>query len=281
MILLESPAAMSEWAAREKAAGKTLGFVPTMGALHRGHEALIKRAAELSDAVVVSIFVNRLQFNVAADFDKYPRPIEHDLEICQLLGVSAVYAPTNDSMYPDDFDTVVSPGELAEPMEGSARPGHFIGMATVVAKLFNATRADVAIFGEKDYQQLAIVRSMVADLNMGVEIVGYPTVRESDGLALSSRNQRLSSTHRLAARSIPTALKAAKEQFDLGERNSRVLIEMVDTIIRQEDSARIDYVEIADARSLQSVVDINQECVLAVAVFFGDVRLIDNIVLKP
>jgi len=125
------------------------------------------------------------------------------------------------------------------------------------------------------------VRSMVADLNMGVEIVGYPTVRESDGLALSSRNQRLSSTHRLAARSIPTALKAAKEQFDLGERNSRVLIEMVDTIIRQEDSARIDYVEIADARSLQSVVDINQECVLAVAVFFGDVRLIDNIVLKP
>jgi len=281
MILLESPAAMSEWAAREKAAGKTLGFVPTMGALHRGHEALIKRAAELSDAVVVSIFVNRLQFNVAADFDKYPRPIEHDLEICQRLGVSAVYAPTNDSMYPHDFDTVVSPGELAEPMEGSARPGHFIGMATVVAKLFNATRADIAIFGEKDYQQLAIVRSMVADLNMGVEIVGYPTVRESDGLALSSRNQRLSSTHRLAARSIPTALKAAKEQFDLGERNSRVLIEMVDTIIRQEDSARIDYVEIADARSLQSVVDINQACVLAVAVFFGDVRLIDNIVLKP
>ena len=281
MILLESPAAMSEWAAREKAAGKTLGFVPTMGALHRGHEALIKRAAELSDAVVVSIFVNRLQFNVAADFDKYPRPIEHDLEICQRLGVSAVYAPTNDSMYPHDFDTVVSPGELAEPMEGSARPGHFIGMATVVAKLFNATRADIAIFGEKDYQQLAIVRSMVTDLNMSVEIVGYPTVRESDGLALSSRNQRLSSTHRLAARSIPTALKAAKEQFDLGERNSRVLIEMVDTIIRQEDSARIDYVEIADARSLQSVVDINQECVLAVAVFFGDVRLIDNIVLKP
>lgn len=281
MILLESPAAMSEWAAREKAAGKTLGFVPTMGALHRGHEALIKRAAELSDAVVVSIFVNRLQFNVAADFDKYPRPIEHDLEICQRLGVSAVYAPTNDSMYPDDFDTVVSPGELAEPMEGSARPGHFIGMATVVAKLFNATRADVAIFGEKDYQQLAIVRSMVADLNMSVEIVGYPTVRESDGLALSSRNQRLSSTHRLAASSIPTALKAAREEFELGERKSKVLIEMVDTIIRQEDSARIDYVEIADARSLQSVVDINQECVLAVAVFFGDVRLIDNIVLKP
>jgi len=281
MILLESPAAMSEWAAREKAAGKTLGFVPTMGALHRGHEALIKRAAELSDAVVVSIFVNRLQFNVAADFDKYPRPIEHDLEICQRLGVSAVYAPTNDSMYPHDFDTVVSPGELAEPMEGSARPGHFIGMATVVAKLFNATRADVAIFGEKDYQQLAIVRSMVADLNMSVEIVGYPTVRESDGLALSSRNQRLSSTHRLAASSIPTALKAAREEFELGERKSKVLIEMVDTIIRQEDSARIDYVEIADARSLQSVVDINQECVLAVAVFFGDVRLIDNIVLKP
>ena len=281
MILLESPAAMSEWAAREKAAGKTLGFVPTMGALHRGHEALIKRAAELSDSVVVSIFVNRLQFNVAADFDKSPRPIEHDLEICQRLGVSAVYAPTNDSMYPHDFDTVVSPGELAEPMEGSARPGHFIGMATVVAKLFNATRADIAIFGEKDYQQLAIVRSMVADLNMGVEIVGYPTVRESDGLAMSSRNERLSSNHRLAAISIPTALKAAKEQFELGERNSRVLIEMADTIIRQEDSARIDYVEIADARSLQSVVDINQECVLAVAVFFGDVRLIDNIVLKP
>ena len=172
MILLESPAAMSEWAAREKAAGKTLGFVPTMGALHRGHEALIQRAAELSDSVVVSIFVNRLQFNVAADFDKYPRPIEHDLEICQRLGVSAVYAPSNDSMYPHDFDTVVSPGELAKPMEGSARPGHFIGMATVVAKLFNATRADVAIFGEKDYQQLAIVRSMVADLNMSVEIVG-------------------------------------------------------------------------------------------------------------
>ncbi|NBO55944.1 MAG: pantoate--beta-alanine ligase, partial [Actinobacteria bacterium] len=251
------------------------------GALHRGHEALILRATELSDSVVVSIFVNRLQFNVASDYDKYPRPIEQDLEICQRLGVAAVYAPTNDSMYPDDFDTVVSPGELAKPMEGSARPGHFIGMATVVAKLFNATKADVAIFGEKDYQQLAIVRSMVTDLNMGIEIVGYPTVRESDGLALSSRNQRLAPNNRLAAGVIPTALQAAKDRFERGERDSRILIEMVNTIIGREDSARIDYVEIADVRSLQSVVDIKQECVLAVAVFFGDVRLIDNIVLKP
>jgi pantoate--beta-alanine ligase len=281
MNLLESPAAMSEWAAREKAAGKTIGFVPTMGALHRGHEALILRATELSDSVVVSIFVNRLQFNVASDYDKYPRPIEQDLQICQRLGVAAVYAPTNDSMYPDDFDTVVSPGELAKPMEGSARPGHFIGMATVVAKLFNATKADVAIFGEKDYQQLAIVRSMVTDLNMGIEIVGYPTVRESDGLALSSRNQRLAPNHRLAAGVIPTALQAAKDRFELGERDSGILIEAVNTIICREDSARIDYVEIADVRSLQSVVDIKKECVLAVAVFFGDVRLIDNILLEP
>ena len=281
MILLETPAAMSEWATREKTAGKTLGFVPTMGALHLGHEALILRAAELSDAVVVSIFVNRLQFNVAADFDKYPRPIEHDLEICRRLGVSAVYAPSHDSMYPPEFDTVVSPGELATPMEGAARPGHFIGMATVVAKLFNATKADVAIFGEKDFQQLAIVKSMVADLDMSIKIVGYPTVRESDGLALSSRNQRLAPDHRLAAKIIPQALKTAKEQFDQGERNSSVLIKSVNTIIRQEESARIDYVEVADARSLQSVVEINRVCVLAVAVFFGDVRLIDNVVLQP
>lgn len=281
MILIDSPQSMSEWAAREKSTGKTLGLVPTMGALHLGHEALILRAAELSDVVVVSIFVNRLQFNVAADFEKYPRPIDHDLEICQRLGVSAVYTPSHESMYPAEFDTVISPGELAKPMEGAARPGHFIGMATVVAKLFNATKADIAVFGEKDYQQLAIVKSMVTDLNMGVTVVDHPTVRESDGLALSSRNQRLAADHRLAARIVPTALNSAREQFDRGERNSSTLVKLVRTVLQQEESARIDYVEIADARSLQGVDDISQECVLAVAVFFGEVRLIDNIVLRP
>ena len=280
MLVISSPTEMSEWAEAQHFERRRIGFVPTMGALHAGHLKLIDAVKRQSDVVVVSIFVNRLQFNVSSDFDKYPRPFDADLSLCEQYGVDVVYAPSNDEMYPHGFDTKVVPGKLAEPMEGSARPGHFEGMTTVVAKLLNATRADVAVFGQKDYQQLALVRAMVKDLNAPVEIVAIETVREPDGLALSSRNVRLSSGERSAAGVVPRALFAAKELFDQGVRDARRLEDLVVQQLSAEPNCRIDYVQVADATTLSEVVKIDNDAVLAVAAWFGDVRLIDNVLLE-
>ena len=188
---------------------RTIGLVPTMGALHDGHLSLVTIAKQRCDDVVVSIFVNALQFDRAADFDAYPRPIDDDVARCAEIGVDAVYAPTTAVMYPAGFETHVEPGALADVMEGAARPGHFRGVTTVVTKLFAAVRPDVGVFGEKDFQQLAIIRRMAADLDLGVEIVGAPIVREADGLAMSSRNVRLSAEQRRRAVCVPHALDAA------------------------------------------------------------------------
>ena len=198
--IVDRPDAMRAWARSWHRSGRTIALVPTMGALHAGHVSLIERAGELADATVVSVFVNPLQFGEAVDFDTYPRTIDDDVAICASAGVSVVYAPATDAMYPPGFDTRVVPGRLAETMEGASRPGHFDGVATVVTKLFGAVRPDVACFGEKDFQQLAIVRRMAADLDLGVRVVACPTLRDDDGLALSSRNRRLDPTERLAAR---------------------------------------------------------------------------------
>ena len=209
MDVITTPAAMQQWTAMQRSAGHRVGLVPTMGALHEGHFALVARARQSNDCVVVSIFVNPLQFNRADDFDAYPRPIDDDLAMCRNHDVDAVYAPTAAAMYPAGFETTVEPGALAEPLEGAGRPGHFRGVTTVVAKLLGAVRPDEAVFGRKDFQQLAIIRRMTIDLDMGIEIVGLDTVREPDGLAMSSRNRRLTAAQRSAAVCVPQALSAA------------------------------------------------------------------------
>ena len=276
MDVLDTPAGMTAWARHRRRAGDTIAVVPTMGALHEGHMALIDEAHARADAVVVTIFVNPLQFNQASDFDRYPRPIEGDLDVCRDRGVDAVYAPTAAAMYPSGFETHVVPGELATRLEGAMRPGHFEGVTTVVAKLFNATQPDVAVFGEKDFQQLAIVRRMVADLDMPIDIVGVATVREPDGLARSSRNTRLEPGDRTAAAVIGRALSSAAELCRHGERRADVLLAATRQVLDGESRARVEYVEIVDAATLEPIAEVDRPAVIVTAAWFGDVRLIDN-----
>ena len=255
--------------------------MPTMGALHEGHLHLMAEARKYADAVVASIFVNPLQFNQRSDFDTYPRPMDDDLALCRSVGVDAVYAPTAGAMYPEGFETHVEPGTLAEPMEGAMRPGHFRGVTTVVAKLFGAVQPDTALFGQKDYQQLAVIRRMTLDLDMGIDIVGVPTVREADGLALSSRNRRLTPRDRAASAVVPIALQAAVEALHGGERRGPALERIASDRIAAEPLARVEYVQVADALSLAQLDIVDRQAVIAVAVWFGDVRLIDNMLLDP
>lgn len=252
-----------------------------MGALHAGHLALIEEARRRSDVVVVSIFVNPLQFNRGDDFDKYPRPIDDDVAACRAVGVDAIYAPTAAVMYPERFQTHVVPGELADSMEGSSRPGHFRGVTTIVAKLFGAIQPDVAVFGQKDFQQLTIVRRMVADLDMDIEVVGLPTVREPDGLAVSSRNQRLSADDRRAAVCISQAMSLVADAVADGKRDAARLVAVAHRRIAAEPQARLEYIEIIDPVTLLPVSELNEPAVIVAAAWFGDVRLIDNLPLTP
>ncbi len=256
--------------------------MPTMGALHAGHLALIEAAHSFADIVVVSIFVNPLQFGDSLDFTGYPRPIDADLVACAAAEVDAVYAPTAAAMYPEGFDTRVLPGGIASTMEGSSRPGHFEGVATVVTKLLAAVTPDVAVFGEKDFQQLAIIRRMVTDLDFGVTVVGCPTVREPDGLALSSRNQRLTPQQRNAAAAIPRALEQALQTARRPETSVDDMIASATSVIDAEPLASLDYVSVFDADTLEvvrTIIDsdrISGRYRIAIAARFGDVRLIDN-----
>lgn len=282
--VFDTPAAMRRWADEQRSAGRRIGFVPTMGALHGGHLALVDEARRHADAVVLSIFVNPLQFDRPDDFSGYPRPIDDDLDLCRRHGVDAVYAPTAAVMYPSGFQTHVEPGALGEILEGAQRPGHFRGVTTVVSKLFNATRPHVAVFGQKDYQQLAIVRRMVADLDLGIDIVGLPTVREADGLALSSRNRRLTPAQRSAAVCVPAALDAVQAAACTGSVTAAQLRAIGRAAIDAEPVARFEHLEFVDPDTLRSVdhVDLARQSVVAlIAVWFGDVRLIDNRVLTP
>lgn len=276
MQVFDIPGAVRAWSCGHRAAGRRVALVPTMGALHAGHLALIDEARRTADRVVVTIFVNPLQFNQTSDFDLYPRPIDADLEVCRQSGVDAVYAPTAATMYPAGFQTHVVPGDLAERLEGPMRPGHFRGVTTVVTKLLTASVPDIAIFGQKDYQQLAIVRRMVADLDLGTEIVGVPTVREPDGLALSSRNARLTPADRRAAVVIPGALAAARERHLAGVVDAAALRTTAVDLIEAEPRARLEYVAVVDADSLHDVEQVTVPAVILTAVWFGDVRLIDN-----
>lgn len=280
MDILTSPSEMRAWSLAQHGDGHRVGVVPTMGALHRGHLALIDAAAERADRIVATIFVNPLQFNEATDFDSYPRPIDGDLAICSESNVAAVYAPTPRTMYPAGYDTHVEPGDLADRLEGPMRPGHFRGVATVVTKLLNATRADVAAFGQKDFQQLAIIRRMVRDLDLGVEVLGVPTVREPDGLALSSRNLLLTPDDRAAAAVIHRSLSAAETANQGGEEQARTLVELVRAGLEQEPRATVEYVELVDAETLKPVDHASTPSCLLTAAWFGEVRLIDNLLLK-
>lgn len=279
MQVFPTPGAFRAWSHGQRAAGRRVALVPTMGALHEGHVALVRCAREHADAVAVSIFVNPLQFNRRDDFDAYPRPLDDDLERCRDEGVDAVYAPVAATMYPEGFQTHVEPGPLAEVLEGALRPGHFRGVTTVVTKLFNAGQPDVAVFGQKDYQQLAVIRQMVADLDMGIDIVAMPTVREADGVALSSRNRRLSPEQRAAAVCVPRALAAVRHAFATGERDTDRLRALGRAVVDAEPLARFEHLEVVDARTLAASPMAPESAVAVTAVWFGDVRLIDNTLL--
>ncbi len=254
-------------------------LVPTMGALHHGHLELVKHAKEAAGpggTVIVSIFVNPIQFDQAADLDAYPRPVESDLVKCQAAGVDVVFAPAASSMYFPDRSVTVTESLLSRGLCGAARPGHFEGVCTVVLKLFLLSGCHAAVFGEKDFQQLAIIRRMVRDLDVPVEILEYPTVRESDGLAMSSRNTRLTAKQRADAPRIRRALTAAAKLDDVAE-----ILACARREIEASPLARIDYLSLVDAETLQPAADLKRPAVLAAAVFYGEVRLIDHVAAGP
>ena len=264
-------------AARGK--GKKIGLVPTMGALHIGHISLIEAAVKQCDFVVVSIFVNPAQFGPGEDFEKYPRPIDADLEICRKAGVDVVFAPTPEQMYSSENITWVNVEKLTEPLCGRFRPGHFRGVTTVCAKLFNIVAPDIAFFGQKDAQQAIVIKRMVADLNMPLEIVVCPTVRESDGLAVSSRNKYLTGQQKKDATLIHKSLQKCQEMIDAGITDSQAIITEMRKILSRATSIKIEYVSIVDAETLQSIGRITGKVLAAVAVRIGSARLIDNILV--
>ncbi len=278
--VLTVPGDAQQWSDRHRRAGRTVGLVPTMGALHDGHMALVTEARRRADVVAVSIFVNPLQFNRRDDFDAYPRPLDADIAMCATYHADAVYAPTAATMYPPGFQTHVEPGELAEPLEGAGRPGHFRGVVTVVTKLFNAVRPDLAVFGQKDFQQLAVIRRMARDLDMGIELVALPTVREADGLAMSSRNRRLSPRQRAEAPVVYAALQAMRDAVAGGERDAAALHQIASAALAAAPDARVEYVRIVDPDSLHDLGEIDGPAHAVAAVWFGDVRLIDNLALS-
>ena len=276
MIISESVQEVRKVTANWKKRGFSVGLVPTMGYLHPGHISLIERARKENDMVVVSIFVNPIQFGPNEDLDKYPRDMAHDREVCEKAGAELIFAPQPSEMYPCENLAFVDIRGLGDGLCGAKRPGHFRGVCTVVSKLFNIVLPDRAYFGEKDAQQLAIIKRMVKDLNFGTEIVSCPIVREPDGLAMSSRNLYLSPEERKAALSISRSLSAAKELMRKGEKDAVKIRETIVAGISAEPLARIDYAEIVDSSDLRPVQRIEKPVLAAVAVYFGKPRLIDN-----
>jgi len=258
------------------AAERPVGLVPTMGWLHEGHRSLMRRARAESATTVVTIFVNPRQFNDAADFKGYPRDEARDLAICEAEGMDLVWMPAAEEVYPPGFGTTVHVGEVAEPLEGAARPGHFDGVATVVAILFALVGAERAYFGQKDAQQVVVVSRMAADLGLPTQVVPCPIVREADGLALSSRNVRLSAEERAAAPVLRRALLAARAAYDEGERDADVLRALMEGVLATEPLAQIEYVSVADPLTLREVGRVEGAPLFSLAVVFGSVRLIDN-----
>lgn len=250
-----------------------------MGALHQGHVSLVQRARAENEFVAVSIFVNPTQFAAGGDFDKYPRTLERDMELLKPFGVDLVFAPFNDEIYPPNFQTYVTVEEITKPLEGEMRPGHFRGVATVVTKLFNIVQPDRAYFGQKDAQQVAVIKQLVRDLNMPLEIVVGETLREENGLAMSSRNEYLSREERNAASVLYRALCAARDAYASGERAGEKLRAVMRAVLNQEPRANVEYVSAADPLTLQELDEIKNGVLLSMAVRFGTTRLIDNILI--
>src|SRR4051812_948270 len=263
-----------------RSAGERIGFVPTMGALHAGHLSLVRLAHEHASRVVASVFVNPAQFGPHEDFNRYPRQPETDSRLLDTAGCDLLFLPGLETIYPPGNATFVEPAGAALGLEGTCRPGHFRGVATVVCALFNLVRADVAVFGEKDAQQLAVIRQMVRDLHLPIEIVPGPTVREEDGLAMSSRNADLSPEERRAATVLHRSLRAAEELIAAGERRGDAVRERMREVLNTEPLARVEYAEVVDAETFQPVATLSGRPVLPLAVRIGGTRLIDNLSLK-
>lgn len=267
---------MQVLALKLRSEGKRISFVPTMGALHEGHISLLREGKKHGDTLVLSIYVNPAQFGPNEDLSKYPRPLEKDLDIAREVGVDIVFTPSDASMYPKGFQTYVEATDVTRGLCGEKRPGHFKGVTTIVQKLFNIVQPSVAIFGEKDYQQLVAIRTMVADLNVPVEMVGVPTVREPDGLAMSSRNAYLSKDERAAAPLISKGVFAAQGACKNGERSTTKLIRVAEELINSSNLLRIDYLKVCDAGTLEKIGSIERPARMLAAVFAGKTRLIDN-----
>jgi pantoate--beta-alanine ligase len=260
--------------------GMRLGLVPTMGALHEGHLSLVRAAREQCDVAVVSIFVNPTQFGPNEDLSKYPRTFEHDCELLEKENVDLLFAPSVEEMYPEGAATWVEVQGMSEKLCGRSRPGHFRGVTTVVAKLFHIVEPDLAFFGQKDAAQAAIIRRMVHDLNVPVEIIVCPIIRDPDGLAMSSRNVYLNASERKSALALHRALQAVRSRWESGERKAAGLIEVGKRVLAQEPGVNLDYLEIVDPETLDAIEIVNRSALVAVAAFFGTTRLIDNAVLS-
>jgi pantoate--beta-alanine ligase len=259
--------------------GKRIGFVPTMGYLHDGHISLVRKAKELSDSIVVSIFVNPTQFGPGEDFQRYPRDEEGDKAKLEKAGVELLFIPDAKEMYPAGYQTTIEVEEVSKGLCGDFRPGHFRGVATVVSKLFNIVKPHVAVFGEKDYQQLLVIKRMVEDLNFDIEIIPGTLLREEDGMAMSSRNTYLSPENRRKATVLYRSLMDAKELFDSGEKRAYNIIEVIKNAIESVEGVSIQYVEMRDAETLERIERVSRPAVIAIAAMVGPVRLIDNIVI--
>lgn len=263
-----------------KKEGKSVGLVPTMGYLHEGHLSLVRAAKKHTDVVIMTIFVNPMQFGPKEDFERYPRDLKRDEQLATSAGVDIIFTPSAKDMYPAGYSTFVNVEKLTDTLCGAARPGHFKGVTTVVAKLFEITRPDIAYFGQKDAQQAIVIKKMARDLNMGIEIKIMPIIREPDGLAMSSRNIYLSAGERRDALVLHESLKRAEEMIISGEADSKKIIKAMQELIKDVPAAKIDYISIVDTANLKEIKTIAGEVLIAVAVFIGKTRLIDNIVMK-
>lgn len=281
MRLITSIADMRAFSQQARAAGRSVGLVPTMGALHEGHLSLFRQAGNQCDTVVVSIFVNPAQFGPSEDLSRYPRSLDRDLEVLRPYKVDAVFAPDTAEMYPTVFQTYVVPGEAAVPFEGASRPGHFRGVVTVVLKLLNIVRPDIAYFGQKDFQQAHVIRRLIEDLNLETRLVICPIIREPDGLARSSRNAHLSAEERQTATVLNRSLRRAEEFVHSGKSEAALLLEEMRSVFASEPQAQLEYVAIVDPIELESVERISAGCVALVAAHVGSTRLIDNTILGP
>jgi pantoate--beta-alanine ligase len=280
MEVIKTIKEMKEFASQTRRAGKIIAFVPTMGYFHDGHLSLMREGRRRGDLLIVSLFVNPTQFSPNEDFKNYPRDFERDRKMAEEVGVDILFAPEADEIYPPDHQTIVRVEKVTQNLCGRSRPTHFQGVTTVVLMLFEIVMPHVAIFGEKDYQQLVTIQQMVKNLHLSVEVMGMPTIRESDGLALSSRNTYLLPEERKAALSLYRSLQKAKELLQKGERKADRILQEVKGILQSEPLLRIDYVQICDAHTLQYVNQIEGDVVIALAAYLGKTRLIDNLVFR-